>query len=184
MPMISGRKSPRVAKARARKSSGETVASIEKGLAYLRTTAFNWILSFVAAPLPGSDFYRICSERGYFAGSDDILALDFKRCVVKTEGVTPEYIEKMAYAMNLELNFVNNYDMRMGNWHTALILFDRILDNVLDTHAFACYFAARCCRALENDEKYHGYKNRYHQIIAEHTFWRERAERLQLPSLD
>ena len=119
---------------------GETHESIDKGLEYLKTTNINWFQCFVTAPLPGSDLYDICEKNKYFAHNGDMLTMDFKKCVINTSEFTPEYIEKKAYEMNLTLNFVNNYDMRMGNYDKALKLFERIHSSVIDTHAFAYYY--------------------------------------------
>lgn len=162
---------------------GETPESIEIGIRYLMTTEINWFQCFVTAPLPGSELYEICKQNGYLA-CDDLFAMDFKKCVIRTPEFSPEFIEHKVYEMNLRLNFLNNYDYRTGNYRGALRLFERILLTVLDTHAFACYFAAKCCRNLGETEKYRQYRDRYQQLIAQYPFWKEWAEELSLPPLE
>lgn len=163
---------------------GETKESIDKGVEYLRTTSFNWIMCFVTAPLPGSDLFKICVDNHYFVTNDDILALDFKKCIIRTEDFTPEYIDNKAYEMNLELNFVNNYDFRAGNYDKALMLFEKVINNVMDSHAFAYYFAAKCCRMLKLHEKYTIYRRKYEEMTGKYSFWREWADRFRLEKLD
>lgn len=163
---------------------GETKESIEKGLEYLLTTDINWFQCFVTAPLPSSDLYKICKENGYFATGNDIMVMDFKKCVIKTKDFTPEYIEKKAYEMNLKLNFVNNYDFRKGEYGAALKLFERIITSVIDTHAFAYYYAAKCCQKLNQTEKYNNYKAKYEEMINKYPFWKEWADHFKLPALD
>ena len=142
---------------------GETAESIEKGIEYLLTTEINWFQCFVAAPLPGSELYDICEQNNYFADYD-IYSMDFKKCVIRTADFTPEFIERKVYEMNLRLNFVNNYDMRCGNYTAALRLFERILTNVIDTHALAYYYAAICCQKLNLTDKYSKYKDKYYEM--------------------
>jgi len=162
---------------------GETPESIDAGLEYLLTTRFDWFSCFVVAPLPGSELYAICKEHGYFLTSDEILTMDFKRCVIRTPEFTPQYIERKAYEMNLLLNFVHNPNMRAGNYETALMLFEKVIATVIDTHAFAHYCAARCCRALGREEDYRRYRASYAELIERHPFWKEYAVQFGLESL-
>jgi anaerobic magnesium-protoporphyrin IX monomethyl ester cyclase len=162
---------------------GETEASIQRGLEYLLTTSFNWFSCYVAAPLPGSDFYKTCLENRYFVESGDILKMDFKKCVIRTPGFEPAYIERMAYEMNLTLNYVNNYDMRVGNDAQALMLFEKVISVVMDTHAFAYYFAAKCCRRLGREEAFRSHKAKYEEMIGSYPFWREWAAHFKLEPL-
>ena len=163
---------------------GETKESIEIGFENLKKMDINWFQCFVTAPLPGSDLYRICEENGYFATDDDpVTTMDFKRCVIRTPDFEPEYIEKKCYEMNLTLNFVNNYDMRIGNEAAALLLFERVLHSVT-AHAFAHYFAAQCCRKIGLTEKYATYKAAYDDSIAKYPFWADHAKQYQLPPLE
>ncbi|MFC1567427.1 B12-binding domain-containing radical SAM protein [Thermodesulfobacteriota bacterium] len=163
---------------------GETRESIEKGLEYLLTTNIDWFQCFVAAPLPGSKLYKICEENEYFVPNYDISLMDYKKCLIRTEDFTPEYIEKKVYEMNLKLNFTNNYHIRTGNYDIALKLFERIINSVIDTHAFAYYFAAKCCSKLHLDEKYQVYKSKYKEMVTIYPFWREYAIQFNLEDLD
>lgn len=163
---------------------GETKESIDKGLEYLLTTNINWFQCFVTAPLPGSELYKICKEKGYLINEGDLSYIDYKKCFIKTQDFTPEYIERKAYEMNLTLNFVNNYDYRMGNYETALKLFERVINAVIDTHAFAYYFAAKCCLKLHLDAKYRLYKDKYEEMIQKYEFWKEYAAQFNLAKLE
>ncbi len=161
---------------------GETPESIEKGIDYLLTTEINWFQCFVTAPLPGSALYDICEQNNYFADYD-IYSMDFKKCVIKTADFDPEFIERKVYEMNLRLNFVNNYDMRCGNYGAALRLFERILTTVIDTHALAYYYAAICCQKLNLEDKHQRYCDKYAEMVDKFPFWQEWVRFLQLPNL-
>lgn len=163
---------------------GETKESIEKGFEYLTRTNVDWYFCLIAAPLPGSELYDICKENDYL--TDDYLRMDMKttgKGVICTPDLTPEYIEKKAYEMNLKLNFVNNYGMRTGNYQNALRLFERILNVTIDTHAFAYYFAAKCCKKLAQEDKYLIYRTKYNEMIDTYPFWKEWSDYFNLEPL-
>lgn len=163
---------------------GETKEAIDKGVEYLLTTKIDWFQCFVVAPLPGSQLYDICKAEGLLVKDDDILTMDYKKCVIQTKDFTSDYIENKAYEMNLRLNFVNNYDMRIGQYQTALKLFERIISSVIDTHAFAYYYAAKCCQAMRLDKKYLIYKGKYNEMGGKYGFWKEYADFFQLEPLE
>ncbi|MFA5879335.1 MAG: radical SAM protein [Candidatus Margulisiibacteriota bacterium] len=162
---------------------GETKESIDKGLEYLLSTEIDWFQCFVVAPLPGSELFKICEENKYLVEDFDISTMDYKKCLIKTDDFSPEYIEKKAYDMNLILNFINNYNMRIGNYQTALKFFERIINAVIDTHAFAYYFAAKCCKELNLEEKYNIYKTKYEEMIRTYDFWQDYATQFNLEKL-
>jgi len=157
---------------------GETKESIDKGLDYLLTTKFNWFQLYTVAPLPGSELYEICQENGYITASEDFSALGFFSSSIGTAEFTSEYINTKVYEMNLKLNFINNYDYRTGNYSLALFLFEKLLKTISPKHAFAYYFAAKCCEKLHLDEKAKLYKKKYEEIIATDPFWRDWATKL------
>lgn len=163
---------------------GETPESIEAGLQYLLTTKIDWFQCFVVAPLPGSELYSICDEKGYLAPGFDLATMDYKKCLVSTPDFTPEFIEKKAYEMNLRLNFVSNTNMRDANYARALMFFERVITAVIDTHAFAYYFAAKCCKALGQPEKYSKYKVKYAEMTEKYEFWRNYSVEFKLEPLD
>ena len=80
--------------------------------------------------------------------------------------------------MNLKLNFINNYDMRIGNYGVALFLFEKLINTINDKHAFAYYFAARCCEKLNLDQKRKLYEAKYEELVGRDPFWREWAAKL------
>lgn len=162
---------------------GETKEAIEEGFKYLKTTNIDWFSCHVVAPLPGSRMYKLCEEKGYLINGYDVSTTDFKTCLIKTEDFTPEYIEKKVYEMNLTLNFVNNYNMRIGNYETALRFFERIINSIIDTHAFAYYFAAKCCKELHLEDKYKIYKEKYYEMITKYPVWKEYAAQFNLQEL-
>jgi radical SAM superfamily enzyme YgiQ (UPF0313 family) len=163
---------------------GETAKSIETGFNNLVTMGFNWVNFLIAAPLPGSALYKKCKTEGLFIDSADVYKMDFATCLIKTPDFTPEFIENKVYEMNLHLNFVLNYDMANGNYSQALKMFEHILNYIIDNHAFAYYFAAKCCKKLDMPLKFQEYKARYLSIKNESDFWKHWIDFFRLDDLD
>ena len=62
-------------------------------------------------------------------------------------------ILKRSYEMNLELNFVNNVDYRLGLFEKAFSAFQNVI-NITENHAFAYYYAAKSSLKLGNSKTY------------------------------
>lgn len=159
---------------------GETKADIEDTRAFLKTLDATWIRIYVATPLIGSEMFDICVKKNYLKGA--YIGCDFKKAVLETEDFTAEYIEEKAYSLNLELNFVLNSDMRLGNYEKALQGFENAI-RVKSDHALAFYFSAKCCLFLKLEEKYRAYKDRYQEIVDESAFWRNYVNQFYLVPL-
>jgi radical SAM superfamily enzyme YgiQ (UPF0313 family) len=159
---------------------GETKADIEEGIAFLKAIYGNWFLIFCANPLVGSEMYKICIESNYL--KNGFIGSDYKKAVVSTEEFDAEYIQKKSYSMNLQLNFVENSDVRLGDYNTALKEFNNAIRARSD-HAFAYYYAAICYKNLNSQENYITCKNKYQEIINESPFWKDYANQFGLDPL-
>lgn len=157
---------------------GETKQDIEDTRAFLKTIYSNWFSIFCANPLIGSEMYDICEKNNYLKNGH--IGADYKKAVVETEDFTAEYIQEMAYALNLELNFVENSDFRLGDYEMALKGFENAIRSK-DDHAIAYYYAAKCYEKLDNLEKYQQYLNTAKMIAAEKPFWRKYADMFSIP---
>lgn len=156
---------------------GETKADIEESRRFLKTTYVNWFGILCANPLVGSEMFDICVEKGYL--KSDWLGSDFKKVVVQTEDWTSEYIQEMSYTINLELNFVENSDYRLGNYQIALNGFERAIKAKAD-HALAHYYAALCYGHLGNQEKSQTYMKLASQYARE-PFWAKYIKMFDIP---
>jgi len=149
---------------------GETKKDIEEAKLFLRTIDTNWFMIFCASPLVGSEMYEICKKNNYIKG--DFIGSDYKKAVVETEDFSGEYIQKMTYILNLDLNFVNNSDMRLGDYKMAL----KGLENAIrakNDHVFAYYYAAKCYEKLGDLEKSKQLMNTARDFLAKSSFWQK-----------
>ncbi len=156
---------------------GETKQDIEDARAFLKTLDATWFRISMATPLVGSEMLDICIKKNYLKGS--YIDGDFKNAIIETEDFTAEYLQSEAYALNLELNFVGNSDLRLGHYETALKGFENVI-KVKSDHAFAFYYGAQCCNALGSEEKCRAYKARYREIVETIPFWSECVKRYGL----
>jgi radical SAM superfamily enzyme YgiQ (UPF0313 family) len=156
---------------------GETKQDIEDTRSFLKTISPNWFRINIATPLVGSEMFEIAVKNNYL--KDDYISGDFKKAVVETEDFTAEYIEEMSYILNLELNFVENSDFRLGNYEIALKGFENAI-RAKNDHAIAYYYAARCYEKLGNLEKAQHYMSSA-KITAEKPFWRKYIDMFNIP---
>ena len=157
---------------------GETEADIQEGIDFLKTLDVNWYRIHVATPLPGSELFDECVEKGYI-DEDGHIGGDYKRAKITTEDFTPDYIERRAYEMNLELNFVNNADFRLGLYEKAYSAFQNVI-NITSEHAFAYYFAALCLERLGRITQYNNYAEIFNRISISSSYWQSYIIRFSL----
>ncbi|WP_167730218.1 radical SAM protein [Terasakiella sp. SH-1] len=158
---------------------GETKKDMQDARDFLKTLHATWFRVYTAVPLVGSEMYENCIENGYI--EDGFIDGDFKNAVIETEDFTSEYVQRMAYTMNIELNFVHNGEMKRGNYGRALMDFKNTI-RVKDDHAFAYYYAAQCFEKLGDEEQSVVYKKQYNQIMQGSEFWQEYAAEFNVPA--
>lgn len=156
----------------------ETKDSIEKGLEYLMTTNYNWFQIYTVSPLPGSDLYKECVDGGFMKIGNGFEKLTFFSSCVETPEFDSEYINLKVYEMNLKLNFVNNYDIRVGNYEMAFYLFDKLIRTINPNHAFAYYYASLCLKNMGKEKESKEYKDKYNDIVERNNFWKEWSKKL------
>lgn len=157
-------------------SPGETKKDIEDTKTFLKGINANWYGFPAATPLPGSELLDVCIKNNYLTTS--FLEADMKLPIIKTDEFTPEYIAEKMYELNLDFNFVNNLDVRLGEYELALIGFENAIVARRD-HAFAYYYAAQCYEKLgryEEEEK----ANQMAKQFLDIPFWKQWAERFNI----
>jgi hypothetical protein len=160
-------------------SPGETMDDIAHGRRNLRRLKTNWFNIYCTSPLDGSEMHELALRKGYIPA--DAMGADYHKAVISTEDFTSDDIARIQYEMNLELNFVHNCDMRLGDYVTAL----RGLANVIrirPEHAFAPYFAAICYSALGDEENYIKHRDAYRENV-KLPMWRQYAELFELEAV-
>jgi len=156
---------------------GETKEDIEDTRRNLRTINSNWFHINCTSPLVGSEIHTKSRQHGYIRG--ETLGADYKVAAIETPDFSISYIQEMQYLMNLELNFVHNNDVRLGQFSTALRGFENVI-KIKDDHAFAWYYASICHTELGNRDAAERCMENYKQF-ARQPFWLRYVKEFGLP---
>lgn len=157
---------------------GETKKDIEDAITFLKTINANWFRINVATPLVGSEMFEVCRRNHYLKG--DYLSCNYKKAIVETEDFSIDYIQEKAYLMNLELNFLENSDMRMGDYMAALKGFENAIRAKKD-HAIAYFCASKALAHLGRHEQSEQYLTQAREIVRDSSTWKKYAELFSLP---
>jgi hypothetical protein len=99
--------------------------------------------------------------------------------VIIAPGMDKEEIKQTVFNMNLDLNFVNNHNMRKGNLNTAYQGFREVVDRH-PTQPFAQYFAGKCMEEMIARGEIETLASLGGTDISEQTALRGGAKRLML----
>ncbi|MEI7429025.1 MAG: radical SAM protein [Betaproteobacteria bacterium] len=157
---------------------GETKQDIAEGREFLKTLYGDWYRVFVATPIPGSAMYDEAIAAKYFV--DSPVNANYKRAVIETPEWSAEYIQHISYAMNIELNFVFNTNMRLGNYSRALACFENALQ-AKPEHAIALFYAGLCLHRLDKAERAAEYLHKARNFAASTDFWIPYINMFQIP---
>lgn len=157
---------------------GETKDDIAEGREFLKGVYGDWFRVFVATPIPGSEMYNEAIRNDYFV--NDPVNANYKRAVLGTQDWSAQFIQHMAYVMNIELNFVHNSNMRLGHYRIALECFEKVL-RVKPDHAIAYYYAGRCLEHLGAAESAAQYLQQARKYANESDFWSPHIEMFAIP---
>ena len=156
---------------------GETKQDIEDSQNFLKSVKANWFRINVATPLIGSEMHEVCEDKSYFKGI--VVESNYKKAIVETEDFTAAYIQEVTYDTNIDLNFVHNADLEMGDYDVALAGFENVI-NVKADHALAHYYASICLEQLGKDELAQEYFDKY-LLFSKNVFWKKYVEKYDLP---
>ena len=139
---------------------GETIASMMKGINYLKTTDFEWFLIWIVTPLPGSELWDMCLKEGY---SDGTLSGDYETPEIETKDFSKQLIAYLYYSYNKWLNFENNRYFRRGEWKKALDFFEEVSGSICNASFLNYYYMALCAKKNGDEEKFESYRKLFLQ---------------------
>lgn len=142
---------------------GETIASMMKGLAKLKTMDLDMFLVRIVTPLPGSELWDMCVKNGYFSGE---LMPFFQDAVIETPDFSREKITYLFYSYHKWLNFDFNRYYRAGKWKEA---YDFFSHPIFSTSFVASYYLALCARKMGRDDLFLEHRENYLRERKEET---------------
>jgi radical SAM superfamily enzyme YgiQ (UPF0313 family) len=145
---------------------------------YMRSLNADWYQIFTAVPFVGTELNDQFVKMGILNKYDEELweSCHYGVRSFDTNTCTADELNHFTYSLNLELNFVNNYNLRTGQYVRALSIFKEILSSY-PFHIFgliALYQAYKGLGDLENSLKV---KERINKTIAENGSSREMYEK-------
>ena len=147
---------------------------------FIKDVGLDWGSFSLASPIRGSELYDICVKNKYIPDNMKIGEYELGTYIIRAPGLDPESLPQISYRMNLDVNFVNNRRMRIGEFQVAARCFEDVIDRYRD-HAFAHYFLARAYDKIGgNESKVAENMARYDAILASHADWRGHAEHFGL----
>jgi hypothetical protein len=142
---------------------GETIASMMKGLAKLKTMDLDMFLVRIVTPLPGSELWDMCVKNGYFSGE---LMPFFQDAVIETPDFSREKITYLFYSYHKWLNFDFNRYYRAGKWKEA---YDFFSHPIFSTSFLASYYLALCARKMGREDLFLEHRENYLRERKEET---------------
>ena len=119
---------------------GETKELLHETYHYFKTIECDYVLPAIATPLVGSELYSQFLQKGYLKNNDISLwsSTFFDERNFDTEEISAKELIKFKNFINYDLNFVNNINLRKGNYEQAVSFFERVV-NSYPFHIFAWY---------------------------------------------
>ena len=159
---------------------GETDDHRNETLNFIKEVGLDWSGFSLATPSRGSLLYKTCIENGYIKKDIGIAELDPNKYIIDTPEYTPEYVTEKTYLMNLDVNFVNNHRMKLGDYEIAAKAFREVIKSVPD-HAFAYYYLAKASESLGNEvDQAKISMTRFCNIVKKDKTWRNYAEHFHI----
>lgn len=159
---------------------GEMPEHREETLQMLIDTGFDWAHVFCAIPIYGSRLFDICVENGYI---EDSTADDYviTKSLIRAPGVDPDKIQIESYDMNLAVNFVNNFNFKIGNFKIAEDYFNNVCDKY-PGHMFGQLFLAKTLKAQGKDDWVERL-NMAKEIYNSDIFWHDKVAKFGIDHL-
>jgi anaerobic magnesium-protoporphyrin IX monomethyl ester cyclase len=158
---------------------GEKTSHRAETMKMLFDVGFDWVKIFIAIPIAGSRLYEICIENGYLV-NDSYSNCITTKCVIKAPEIDAEQLEDDVYRMNLDINFVNNYNIRTANYSKAIIYFENIVHKYPD-HAFAHYALAIAYKGVGyKDKDVELHQGKFVELINKEARWGKYAKQFGL----
>ena len=116
----------------------ETREIMEESANYMRSIESDWFQIFTAIPFIGTALHEQLLERGILKKRFDERLWERSRYGERefdTDTITAKELTHYTYALNLELNFINNHNLKIGRYDRAVVMFNDLLRKY-PTHIF------------------------------------------------
>ncbi|MBF0551010.1 MAG: radical SAM protein [Deltaproteobacteria bacterium] len=146
---------------------GETKALMEETVQYMKELECDWAVIMIATPLVGSAMYRQFVERGDIKENDIEMWSEsfFQGRQFDTQEISAAELNDFTYRVNLEVNFLNNVNLRLGNFDLAISIFNDII-HAYPFHIFAWYGLYLAYQGKNDQAKAKEIYNKIQELVA------------------
>ena len=135
----------------------ETKEIMDESANYMRSVETDWFQIFTAIPFIGTHLHEQLLQRGVLKKRFDERLWERSRYGerefdMEAEKVTAKELGDYTYSLNLELNCINNFNLRNGRYDKAVILFNELLRKY-PTHIFGLISLHLAYEGLNNKEQ-------------------------------
>lgn len=143
----------------------EKMEHIQETIDYMKTLDADWNIVNLATPLLGSEMFEQFLDMGVIDFESRNWMNSYLKRDFDTEDFKAKELEEIAYYLNLEVNFLHNRQMRLGDWELAL----QVFKNVAEKHHFhivAHYQILLCLENLGRHEDAHNRIAHIHHLVS------------------
>jgi radical SAM superfamily enzyme YgiQ (UPF0313 family) len=130
---------------------GETDAHREETRQMLLNNNLDWVHIYCAIPIFGSRLFDICMESNYIDLKDDPANFVVTKSIIKTPDIDPDELQSWVYTTQIEVNFVRNANMRLGDYDRAIPYFKNVVDKY-PSHAFGLWALSTALAATQDNK--------------------------------
>jgi len=127
---------------------GETDEHREETRQMLLDNKFDWVHMYAAIPIAGSRLYDICMEKNYINLDEDPSKFVATKSIIRTPTIDPEKLQEWIYKTQIEVNFVQNTNVKLKEYEKALPYFENVVKKY-PNHAFGQLFLSMTKRKLD-----------------------------------
>ena len=132
---------------------GETKEQMKETIRFAKSIGADWCLFSVATPLIGTKMHQQMLDAGYIDNSSYFWEkASFGQRCFDTPQISGKELEELAYSANLDVNFINNINIKNKNYQKAITIFKDIV-RVYQYHIVAWFCIMKCYKKLNNKKK-------------------------------
>jgi len=105
----------------------ETKDTIRQTVEFARKLELDWAVFSVASPIPNTEMYRTCIEKGYFKEEDYDPIRSFHTSIIKTPEFTSAELAEIREEAIIDINFRNNPNLIEYDVNKAIESFKQVL---------------------------------------------------------
>ena len=135
---------------------GETKENMRKTIDFARGLELDWAYFSIFSPLPKTEMYKVCLEKGYIKEGDFDPIRSFHRSIVRTPEFTPEDLQQIREEGIIDICFRNNVNLKKYDVDKAIENFSSVVCRY-PHFDFANFYLAEAYMKKGEKEKAAGY---------------------------